>query len=331
MLRSTCKFSSILSAANKSLQQPVRGLRAKTGKRFEVNQAFESGIKTKIGPMEVGQLACAGGATLAMGGLCYYGLGLSNRQGIIDNAVLWPAHVKQRISSTYLHLGGALATAGASAAAIYRTPTGQRFIAWSAQRPLMSFGVVLASLLGSGTVMRSLPYDQPFAAKYGAWVVHSGVLGLVMAPIGALGGALAIRAAWYTAGIVGGLSAIAVCAPSDQFLRWGGPLGIGLGGVFAASLGSAFLPPTSALGLGLYSISLYGGLLLFSGFLMYDTQKVIRRAENHYEGPPQWNGQQYVATSRYDPINASAHLVMDVVNIFVRMVQILAMGGGRRR
>lgn len=67
---------------------------------------------------------------------------------------------------------------------------------------------------------------------------------------------------------------MAVCAPSDKFLNWAGPLGIGLGGVFVASIGSAFLPPTSALGLSLYSISLYGGLLLFSAFLLYDTQKV---------------------------------------------------------
>lgn len=89
-----------------------------------------------------------------------------------------------------------------------------------------------------------------------------------------LGGQILIRAAWYTAGIVGGLSTVAVCAPSDKFLYMGGPLAIGLGGIFAASMASMFLPPTTALGAGIYSISLYGGLLLFGAFLMYDTQKV---------------------------------------------------------
>ncbi len=45
----------------------------------------------------------------------------------------------------------------------------------------------------------------------------------------------------YTAGIVGGLSTVAVCAPSDKFLNMGGPLAIGFGAVFAASLGSKTL------------------------------------------------------------------------------------------
>jgi hypothetical protein len=36
---------------------------------------------------------------------------------------------------------------------------------------------------------------------------------------------------------VGGLSAVAVCAPSERFLSIGGPLAIGLGVVFASSIG----------------------------------------------------------------------------------------------
>jgi len=50
--------------------------------------------------------------------------------------------------------------------------------------------------------------------------------------------------------MVGGLSTVAVCAPSDKFLNWGGPLAMGLGVVFCASLGTMFLPPTTALGSG---------------------------------------------------------------------------------
>lgn len=59
-------------------------------------------------------------------------------------------------------------------------------------------------------------------------------------------------------------------------------------------LAGAFLPPTTALGASLYSISVYGGLVLFGMFLLYDTQKIMKRAENHspYSAVP------------YDPVNA---------------------------
>ena len=101
----------------------------------------------------------------------------------------------------------------------------------------------------------------------------------------------------------------------------GGPLAMGLGVVFAASLGSAFLPATTALGASLYSISLYGGLLLFGGFLLYDTQKIVYRAETH----PQYG------VRKFDPINASMGIYLDTINIFIRIAQILGMGGGRRK
>jgi FtsH-binding integral membrane protein len=100
----------------------------------------------------------------------------------------------------------------------------------------------------------------------------------------------------------------------------GGPLAMGFGVVLASSLGSAFLPPTTALGAGLYSIALYGGLILFGGFMLYDTQKILHRAEMH----PQYG------VTKYDPINNSISIYADTVNIFIRIAQMLAMGGGRK-
>ena len=61
-----------------------------------------------------------------------------------------------------------------------------------------------------------------------------------------------------------------------------------------------FLPPTTAMGAGLYSISIYGGLVLFSMFLLYDTQKVIQRAEKH----PVYSAQ------KFDPINAYVYRIL---------------------
>ena len=53
------------------------------------------------------------------------------------------------------------------------------------------------------------------------------------------------------------------------------------------------MPPTTALGAGLYSVSIYGGLVLFGMFLLYDTQRIIKVAEMY---------PSYAAES-YDPVN----------------------------
>ncbi|KAI5737169.1 hypothetical protein M8J76_010677 [Diaphorina citri] len=264
---------------------------------------------------KIGQGAVAGGAVLGLGALCYYGLGLSSERGAVDYASLWPQYVRDRITSTYAYFGGSIVLSAASAYAVFTSPTMLRLV--SGNSMLAMFGSI-ALLMGSGMLVQSLEYKPGFGAKQIAWALHSALVGAVVAPICFIGGPVLIRAAWYTAGIVGGLSTVAACAPSDKFLTMGGPLAIGLGVVFASSIGSAFLPPTTALGAGLYSIALYGGLLLFSGFLLYDTQKIITRAERT---PP------YVT---YDPVNASLHIYMDTINIFLRLVTILS-GGNRKK
>lgn len=152
----------------------------------------------------------------------------------------------------------------------------------------------MAAMVGTSMLAHSIEYRPGLGAKQLAWALHCSVVGAVIAPLCILGGPILLRAALYTAGVAGGLSAIAYCAPSDRFLYMGGPLAIGLGVVFAASLGSIFLPPTTAIGASLYSISIYAGLLLFSAFLLYDTQKIIHKAEAH----------PVYAMRPYDPVNA---------------------------
>lgn len=131
----------------------------------------------------------------------------------------------------------------------------------------------LAAIVGTGALVRGIEYRPGLGAKQAAWMLHCGVFGAVLAPMCMLGGPLLMRAAVYTAGLVGGtcllliydsflpmsirfsgcrvgLSAVAVCAPSDKFLTWSAPLSMGLGVVFMSSIGTWFLPPTSALGAG---------------------------------------------------------------------------------
>jgi len=271
-------------------------------------------------PFNIGRGVMAGSALFGIGALCYYGMGLSSGTGIYERSMVWEQYVRDRIHTTYAYFGSGLGITAASAVAAFRSPAMLRLMS---RNSIMSLLLTMGAMIGTGVIAQSIPYKEGFGVKQMAWALHCGVVGAVIAPLCLLGGPIMLRAASYTAGIVASLSAVAACAPSDKFLNMGGPLAIGLGFVFASSIGSMFLPPTTALGAGLYSIALYGGLVLFSAFLLYDTQRIVRKAETY----------PLYAERPLDPINASISIYLDVINIFVRIVTMLAMGGGggRRR
>jgi len=54
-------------------------------------------------------------------------------------------------------------------------------------------------------VTHSIPYKKGFGAKQLAWMTHAAVVGAVVAPLTFLGGPIMLRAAWMTAGVVGGM------------------------------------------------------------------------------------------------------------------------------
>uniref|UniRef100_A0A6P7FDD9 Growth hormone-inducible transmembrane protein-like n=1 Tax=Diabrotica virgifera virgifera TaxID=50390 RepID=A0A6P7FDD9_DIAVI len=286
------------------------------------------GIKEKLmqpagdTAFRMGRGALAGASALGIGALAFYGLGLSSEASALEKQHLWPQYVKDRIKTTYMYFGSSIAITAASALAAVRSPAIMRLVMANG---FMGFAISLAAIMGTGILCQSIPYSEGFGSKQLAWMLHAGTMGAMIAPLCFLGGPLLIRAAWYTAGVVGGLSTIAVCAPSEKFLYMGGPLAMGLGVVFVSSIGSVFLPPTTALGAGLYSISLYGGLILFSGFLLYDTQRIIAQAERYPANP------DALGIRPYDPINASIGIYLDTLNIFIRIATILAGGGQKRK
>ncbi len=73
--------------------------------------------------------------------------------------------------------------------------------------------------MGTGSLVRGIDYRGGFGAKQMAWMLHCGVMGAVLAPMCMLGGPVLIRAAWYTAGVVGGsvslsiMTCCGVCRP----------------------------------------------------------------------------------------------------------------------
>ena len=293
-----------------------RSARASRGK---VNVGEVKEPSAGIAAINVGRASLAGASLLGIGGLCYYGLGLSSQSGAVDRVALWPEYVRKRIRDTYMYFGGSILATAGSAVAIFKNPTLFRIVA---SNGMMALFVSIAALIGTSMLCRSIEYKPGFGAKQITWLMHTAVVGAVIAPLAILGGPLLVRAAWYTAGIVGGLSTIAMCAPSDKFLNMGGPLAAGLGVVFVSNIASFFFPPTSNIGLGLYSVVMYGGLILFSAFLLYDTQRIV----HHAESVPH----PAYGLKPYDPINASMSIYMDTINIFIRIAMMLA-GNNRKK
>jgi growth hormone-inducible transmembrane protein len=129
------------------------------------------------------------------------------------------------------------------------------------------------------------------------------------------------RAALYTVAMMGSISLIGATAKQEKYLYLGGPLLAGVAIVAASGFAPLVLPATAIRTLAFTeNIWLYGGLAVFGGFTLYDVQKVLMHARMAERG-----------LMRKDPVNESISLELDFLNIFVRMVQILAMNNSRRK
>lgn len=143
-------------------------------------------------------------------------------------------------------------------------------------------------------------YQSPFL-KHMLWAGFIGTMALTLVPLITWAGAPVVFDAVVATGVtMGGLGAVAYNAPSEQFLRWGGFLGMGLAGMIGVGIAMMFYPSKN-----LFNIWLYGGLALFCLFVMFDTQQIIYRAK----------------TSPYfDPINESLSIYLDAIMIFQRFL-----------
>ena len=89
----------------------------------------------------------------------------------------------------------------------------------------------------------------------------------------------------------------------------GGVLAIGLGGLIGVGVLSMFYPGSRAL----YNMQMYGGIALFSLFVLYDTQRVMYRAKTEM---------------KFDPVRNALTIYLDAINLFVRFATLL---GNRKK
>lgn len=93
---------------------------------------------------------------------------------------------------------------------------------------------------------------------------------VTLSPLFFLNPALLARAGLYTFGVVGGLSYIGATATNDKYLLLGGPLLSGFSIVLLSTIAPLALPAAAVRTLSIAeSISLYGGLAVFGGHVLY--------------------------------------------------------------
>ncbi|EDQ88800.1 uncharacterized protein MONBRDRAFT_25880 [Monosiga brevicollis MX1] len=256
----------------------------------------------------------AGGLALAgVVGLGVVGAALASgttAAGTVHDNSVWQPAVRQRISSTFTAFGAGVVFTGVATVALFRGGAHMLMMG----RPILSLFVGVGSMFATSMLVHSLPAENT-VAKYGALALFNTAVAFSLCPLMLLGGPLLLRAAAVTGGIVGSLSIVAANSPSDQFLWMAGPLAMGLGAVVVSSLGAAFLPSMRFAPM-LHKVSLYGGLVVFSGFVLYDTSLIIENAKRKL---------------KFDPVGESMRVYMDAINIFVRIAQIMAMNNNNRR
>jgi len=179
-------------------------------------------------------------------------------------------------------------------------------------------GLAFVGMVGSLVAVIGLLFTDPSKQIRRRNLFYSvcGLMGMGIAPLLAVSSAGVIfAAALGTSAIFGGFSIAAMKARRKSMLMLGGVLGGGLLLVVVCSLAGLVLPllgVTNPAILGaLYNINLYLGLGVFSLFIAYDTQRMI---EDYRAG-------------NTDHISPALNLFLNVINIFVRLLQIF--GGNK--
>ncbi|KPI86029.1 hypothetical protein ABL78_4898 [Leptomonas seymouri] len=202
-------------------------------------------------------------------------------------------YVRQHLARVYTLLGAACLTAGLGSFLMVATPLGRAIPFWF---PMIGGFVPLLWLSFAPPANPSLKLALFFSF---ALLEGMGLAPLVLAT--SMKGVLT-TSILLTAAVFGGFSAAAYLAPRASMVAWQGPLFGALIGMVAISVLNIFYPTAIA-----HSIILYGGLALFSIMVSVDTQAMIERAR----------------CGAGDHVQDALQMFLNVINIFVRIAQIM--------
>lgn len=223
---------------------------------------------------------------------------------------------QQYLNDTFMYVGGAVGLTALFARGMFLNGIARRIMM---ANPWLVMGTSLVASLGTMYATMSIDPENGLA-KHAAWVAFQATQAAVLSPLFFIASpALMARAGLYTVGLIGSLAYVGATAKSDKFLYLGGPLLAGVSIVALSAIAPMFLPLGSRMLVASEAIYLYGGLGVFGMFTLYDVQRILMRARMAEQG-----------RGRVDPCAESISLELDFINIFIRLVQIMA-GQQRKR
>jgi growth hormone-inducible transmembrane protein len=214
--------------------------------------------------------------------------------------------VQSRIKSTYAYVFGGFALTAAAAAISHISGLSRKILTNNSYILPIGFAVLTC---GSLIATLTIPKENS-KAQHVAWGIFNASMGLMLSPLGFINKAILAQAAFISLGVGGLLTLTAFLAPDKRFLQWEGPLMAALTTLSIASAVAIFFP-SSSFAYGVDRVSLYGGLALYSGLLMSSTQRLIQEAETQ-------------SNQTFDPISSSMSIYLDSMNVFIRILRILA-------
>lgn len=227
-----------------------------------------------------------------------------------------PPFERSYLNDTFLHTGLGIGIIAVAARALHVNGWSYRLMS---ANPWLVLGIGLVGSLGTMMGCHATPPEN-YMVKYGLWAGFNVTQAALLSPLLFFSPAILARAGLYTIGMMGSIAFVGATAKQEKYLYIGGPLLAGVAIVALSGLAPLVLPATATRTLmWTENLWLYGGLAVFGGFTLYDTQKILAHARMAERG-----------LFRRDAVNESISLELDFINIFVRMVQILAMQQRRK-
>jgi len=178
---------------------------------------------------------------------------------------------------------------------------------------LFNLGGTLSMMVCFGLLFAIHAAQSP-ATKYGLLLAFGFADGLSLGPLISqvihINDSLILTAFATTTVVFASFSASALWARRRSFLYLGGILGSAISMLLVMGLMNMFIQNAA-----MAMAQIYVGLIVFSGFIVYDTQVIVERA----------------GLGRMDHVEDALRLFLDFVGIFVRLLIILARNSSKKK